>query len=367
MIINSMDVGGAESCLESLSYSLDPLIEVEIISLSGSGKVAYRMKERGYQVHELNFGKTLLFVNEILKLFFLIKKIKPDVVHTWMYHSNLLGGFAAKILGVKKIIWSIHAFNIKKGMLRFRTRFLVHILAFFSYFIPQKIIFCSQSSLLIHKKIFYSKKKSIFIPNGINSKNFFYSEDFRTNLRIELGFTDREILVGCIGRFDIQKNQIGFLDIISRVTVNYPNYHFLYVGKGNDSNNTELLSSIQAKNLESKVHLLGERDDINKILSAIDIFTLPSRGEAFPISLCEAMLCEVPCIATNVGDVDFIIGGITATINLSSFDLFYNSIINIGEQSKDARKLIGRKLKDRVNKNFLIEKVAISHQEIYEN
>jgi hypothetical protein len=79
------------------------------------------------------------------------------------------------------------------------------------------------------------------------------------------------------------------------------------------------------------------------------------------------MLCEVPCIATNVGDVDFIIGGITATINLSSFDLFYNSIIDIGEQSKDARKLIGRKLKDRVNKNFLIEKVAISHQEIYEN
>jgi glycosyltransferase involved in cell wall biosynthesis len=191
MIINSMEVGGAETFLESLSYSLDPSIDVQIISLSGSGRIASRMKGRGYQVHELNFDKTFIFIDRIFELFFLIKKIKPDVVHTWMYHSNLLGGFAAKILGIKKIIWSLHAFNIKKGMLKLRTRFLIHVLALFSHYIPHKIICCSQSSLLIHRNLFYDKKKLIFIPNGVNSKNFFIQkilgQIFVQNLDLQTG------------------------------------------------------------------------------------------------------------------------------------------------------------------------------------
>ncbi len=366
MIINGMDIGGAEISLESLSYALDPSIDVKIISLSGSGKIAYKMKKKGYEIHELNFKKKLLPFSEIFKLFSLIKKINPDVVHTWMYHSNFIGGLVAKTLGIKRIIWSVHAFNIQQGMLKFKTRLLVRMLAIFSYFIPNQIICCSQSTLNVHKKLLYSQEKLIFIPNGIEPKNFFYSRDYRISIRSELGLKDEDILVGCIGRYDVQKNQIGFLDIVSKIVSKHSNYHFIFVGRDNDVHNSDLALALKTLNLNQRLHLLGERDDVNEILSAIDIFALPSKGEAFPISLCEAMLCEVPCAASNVGDVSYIMGNLIEAIDIENFELFYERIIDLGKKSHYERRQLGRQLKQRVLDKFSIEKIAKYHEELYE-
>ena len=366
MIINSLEIGGAETSLETLSCTLQNEMQVEVISLSGSGYLAQRLRSKGVLVHQLDLRANLSLLKQCFELFRLIRAIKPDLVHTWMYHSNLVGGVIAKLAGIKKIIWSVHAFNLEKGMLKPSTRALIKFLAFFSYFIPSKIICCSQKSLEIHKQLLYKKVKLVFIPNGVDPSFFSFSEVGRETIRKELDIADNKILVGCIGRFDVQKNQLGFLKTITHIQNLGMEYHFVFVGRGNDRQNQEIQKIVNTSNLDKNITLLGERDDISNILSALDIFAMPSKGEAFPVSLCEAMACEVPCLATNVGDVQFILGDILQAIDITKFELFPQAILELGSMAPKLRKKLGEKLKKRVLDNFSIDIVAKSHIELYE-
>ena len=366
MIINSLEIGGAETSLETLSSALKNEMQVEVISLAGSGYLANRLQSKGILVHQLDLRANLSLFKQCFKLFRLVRDIKPDLVHTWMYHSNLLGGIIAKLAGIKKIIWSVHAFNLERGMLKPSTRALIKFLALVSYFIPNKIICCSQKSLEIHQHLLYKKTKLVFIPNGVDPSLFSYSKLGREDIRKELDIDDNKILVGCIGRFDVQKNQLGFLKTISYIQTLGMEYHFVFVGRGNDHHNKEIQQIMNASKIGKNITLLGERDDISNILSALDIFVMPSKGEAFPVSLCEAMACEIPCIATNVGDVQFILGDISQTIDLNKFEMFSQAIIEVGSMAPKLRKKLGEKLKKRVLDNFSIDIVAKSHIELYE-
>jgi glycosyltransferase involved in cell wall biosynthesis len=366
MIINSLEIGGAETSLETLSSALKNEMHVEVISLAGSGYLANRLQNRGILVHQLDLRANLSLLKQCFKLFRLVRDIKPDLVHTWMYHSNFLGGVIAKLAGVKKIVWSVHAFNLERGMLKSSTRVLIKFSALFSYFIPNQIICCSQKSLEIHKQLLYKKTKLAFIPNGVDPSLFYFSELGRENIREELDLDDKTILVGCIGRFDVQKNQLGFLKTITLIQNLGMEYHFVFVGRGNDHQNHEIQQIINTSKIGENITLLGERDDISNILSALDIFAMPSKGEAFPVSLCEAMACEVPCVATNVGDVQFILGDISQTIDISKFEMFSHAIIELGSMTPKLRKQLGEKLKKRVLDNFSIAIVAQSHVELYE-
>ena len=366
MIINSLEIGGAETSLETLSISLKHKMQIEVISLAGSGYLANRLQSKGILVHQLDLRANLFLFKECLKLFRLVRNIEPDLVHTWMYHSNLLGGIIAKLAGIKKIIWSVHAFNLESGMLKPSTRVLIKFSALFSYFIPNKIICCSQKSLEIHQKLLYQKTKLAFIPNGVDPSIFSYSELGRDNIRKELNIDDHKILVGCIGRFDVQKNQLGFLKTITDIQSLGMEYHFVFVGRGNDNQNQDMQEIINTSKIGKNITLLGERDDIANILSALDIYAMPSKGEAFPVSLCEAMACEIPCIATNVGDVQFILGDIVQTVDINKFETFSQAITELGSMAPKLRKQLGKKLKNRVLDNFSIGIVAQLHLELYE-
>ena len=365
MIINSLEVGGAEISLENLSHSLSKEISIEIISLSTVGHIGLRMRDRGFTVHECGFDRGFSFINNFINLIKLIRNMQPDVVHTWMYHSNLLGGIAAKFAGVHKILWSIHNFNLDKGILKPSTRILIKTSAFFSYWVPSAIICCSQNSLETHKKLYYQKSKLFFLPNGVNVENFKFSDIGRKKVRDELRLNTKDIVIGSVGRFDIQKNQLGFIRALAKNKKISRNFIYVLIGRNNDKDNYELINAINESGLKSQIKLLGERDDIKDILSALDIFVLPSLGEAFPISLCEAMLCGLPSIATDVGDIKYILGGIIEPLQIRDLDSIPFKIDNIASKSTIERKALGNKLKQRIIENFSIDMIANKHLNIY--
>src|SRR5204862_1530446 len=83
---------------------------------------------------------------------------------------------------------------------------------------------------------------------------------------------------------------------------------FVLSGEGVNSEQAELVRQIRDLRLQSRVHLLGERNDVPRITAALDIATLCSLAEAFPNSLAEAMACGIACVATDVGDSKWIMG-----------------------------------------------------------
>jgi glycosyltransferase involved in cell wall biosynthesis len=365
LIIDSLEVGGAEVFFQDLAAELSLEYNLEIVTLNSIGAIGHKMLKQGYKINNFNFNTSYFPIFNFLSLFQYIRKSNPDIVHTWMYYSNFIGGFAAFFAGIKKIVWSIHAFNISQGLLKRRTIMLAKFSALLARLIPNKIIFCSKESLNIHREIRYPSKKLLTIPNAVNVNKFSFSESGRASIRDELNLLESHNLIGMIGRYDPQKNQAGFIEAASIVHKSYPNTYFFIAGRGIDLNNKDLTELIATLKLEKNIYLLGERDDVNSLLSAADIFALPSYGEAFPISLCEAMSCSVPCIATDVGDVRHILGNYKHIISPGNTNELVSSISEIISLDAQERKDIGFELRERITQNFTIEAITKIYTNFY--
>lgn len=300
-IITTTSVGGAEQTMKKLIMTYSSNIEVLVVSLTGVGPIGDDLAANQVHVESLNVAGLLSAIKGFFRLRKILSEFDPDIVQTWMYHADLFGGVCAYFTGFKRIIWGIRrtGFYGRKS----RTYFLMKICAFLSYVIPKKVVCVSHSAEEAHSKYGYDRKKMTVVHNGINSEVFNYSKENREKIRKELGVCTDDEVVGVVGRFHFDKGLDIFVDAAAAICANHQTARFLLVGRGCDESNYVLMKQIESLNLQKHFILLGERKDIPEILSALDVYCMTSRTEGFPNGLVEAMATEVPCIATNVGDV----------------------------------------------------------------
>ena len=154
-IITGLKDGGAESTLYNLITN-SPNLEHIVISLTKFHKYGGILMEKGYRVYPLNIKLNPLIIFRFIYLIFLLRSLKPDIVQTWMYHADLIGGLAAYIANCKNIFWGIHHTSLDLRLNKITTIFVAYLNSKLSYFIPKKIITCAEKS----KKVAQKKKKS---------------------------------------------------------------------------------------------------------------------------------------------------------------------------------------------------------------
>lgn len=297
-IITGLRDGGAESSLYRLVIN-DNHYEHIVVSLISEEKYSYLLKEKGIKLYHLNFNSLFNIPKASLKLFQIIKNENPDVVQTWMYHSDLLGGIIAKIAGVKKIYWCIRNSTLNFKHSSFATLVIRRLCAFMSWFIPNGIISVSSDSIKHHVKKGYRAKLFYLIPNGIDSTRF-----TKANIN-NFGI----FVLGMVGRFDPQKDLETLFKALNLFSNTKVNFILKIAGNQMNSDNHELITLIEKYDLSHQVKLYGQVDNIESFYSQINYLILTSSfGEAFPNVIAEAMCSGVPCIATNVGDTAKIIG-----------------------------------------------------------
>ena len=130
-IITSLGDGGAEHTLFKICKG-DVSYEHVVISLKGPGKYYLKLKKLGVEVYFLNLN--FYSVNKFFYLIKLIRSIKPKIIQTWLVHADLIGSFAAKLSGVKNIVWNIRYSNLALGKANLVTIFLISILKKLSLF-----------------------------------------------------------------------------------------------------------------------------------------------------------------------------------------------------------------------------------------
>lgn len=282
--------------------------EVSVVSLSGRGAMADRFEAVGIPVFVCDMKPGRFSIPGIFRLIKYIYKIRPDIVQSWLYHADLLGGGVARILGFRHIVWNIRNNNLDKDKNKAGTLFVARIAANLSNWIPQKIICNSINSAHIHQK--YGFRGDIFaiIPNGFDLEHFRPNSLARESVRTELKLPASCQLVGLVARFDSQKNHKGFFDAARMLVHRVPEVYFMLVGTGINWENKDLVAFIGSQELTDSVRLLGQRDDIPRLTAALDVAVSASWGEGFPNTIGEAMACEVPCVVTDVGDCAEIVG-----------------------------------------------------------
>lgn len=307
-IIIGLNVGGAELMLKRLvlnSKSLDGY-KHEIISLTDLGVVGKDLKHAGVQVYTLGMNNIFSLLSIFLSLRSLLKKIQPDVVQTWMYHADFIGGITAKSLGIKKIIWGIRTTDVSQGGSKL-TIILRSICAKLSYSVPTDIVCAAHVSKDLHIKVGYDAKKMHVIPNGFELNKLVATEEDRNRIRQEFNIPRDAVVIGSIGRFNIVKNQKIFIETAKHLVSLYPNLVFMLVGRDNTPENIELMSWLNENHLADNFRLLGQRSDIPACFKAMNLFCLHSKTEGFPNVLAEAILSNTLCLSTNVGDVKYLL------------------------------------------------------------
>ncbi len=305
-IIAGLGNGGAESVLYRLC--INDTNNHTVISLMDAGKYGPLLRTEGVEVYCLNMPKGRISLRGLKTLWKILRTGQPDVVQTWMYHADLVGGFFARLAGIGYICWGIHHSNLEPGKNKYLTIWLARLCAVLSPYVPQHIVCCAQQAAEVHQALGYSKGKLVVIPNGYDLNWFRPDIEARARLRNEWGFSNEIPLLGMIGRFDPQKDHKNLIDALCQLRKKEVPFRCVLVGNGLSRDNKQLVSWLEEAQLFDQILLLGIRNDIPSVMNALDIHVLPSIGEAFPNVLAEAMSCGTPCVTTDVGDAALIVG-----------------------------------------------------------
>jgi glycosyltransferase involved in cell wall biosynthesis len=302
-IITNLSTGGAEIQLLSLIKELRNTNEILVISLISKGEVGFKIEELGIPLHVLGLNNFTGLKKSVFVIKDILNNFKPDIIHTWMYHANLIGGFIPFLFGYKNIVWSIHhnSFSFKHN--RIATVFLIRFSAILSYTIPRKIVCVSNDVIVNHRKIFYDSNKLCYIPNGIDTKLFCCRKEKKLHLSNLYNIKESTKLIGLISRFDPIKNHSIFLKSI-KVLKNkgFEDFKIILCGKNIDYKNNELLNLISLNNLQDHIILLGLFEDMQLLYNSLDLVVCTSFSESFSIVLAEAISCGTLCVSTILGD-----------------------------------------------------------------
>jgi len=180
---------------------------------------------------------------------------------------------------------------------------------------------------------FFPNCESLVIKNGINLSAYTYNPNKRNLLRKQLNISPDTIVLGHVGRFTTEKNHTFLLQIFEHYQAFHPSSLLMLVGKGPLKQNINM--QITQLGLQNKVLLLGERNDVNELLQAMDCFVMPSLFEGLPFVLVEAQAASLPCVLSDTISKDCVLTNCISFINLqASVDQWCNTIDNALSQKR---------------------------------
>lgn len=368
-VITGLNNGGAEAVLYRLLTNEPKLSMCVVVSLTELGTYGPRLEQAGVKVHCLHMPRGRVTIKGLWQIYCLFRKYRPDVVQTWMYHADLLGGIVARLARVPAVVWGIRHSDLDPTKTSWSTRMVARLNALLSNWVPQRIISCSREAMVAHQDLGYNANKFVVIPNGYQLEHFAPSETQRQELREHLGIDPDALVIGMVARNDPQKNHANLLHALLLLKELGYAFSCLLVGTGMGSDNLIIGRLIHALNLYNEVRLLGQRHDIPAIMNTLDIHVLSSYGEAFPNVVAEAMACGTPCVVADVGDAALIVGETGWVVPPRDSQALCTAMVTAVAEMQTQKSLWSlrkERCRQRIVDNFDLAKMVLSYQNIWD-
>lgn len=364
-LITDLDVGGAEMMLARLVERLDPArIENAVISLSTKGRLGDRIEAAGVPVFTLGLrpGRPNPFA--LWRLVRLLRRLRPDVIQTWLYHADLAGLVAGTLARAPKIVWNIRCTDLDPRDHSWSLSVVSRLLALGSRW-PAAIVCNSVEGRRAHVHRGYAPRVWEIIPNGVDTDLFRPCAGARGALSRELGIAENVPLVGHLARRHPMKDHAAFLHAAALVLKARPEVQFVAAGRG-VAGDRILEGIISRLDLGRRVLLLPERADSPRFLAALDAaVSSSSYGEGFPNVVAEAMACGTPCIVTDVGDSALLVGDTGVVVPPRAASALADGILKILNLPPDSRTAMGLAARARVLAEFSLDRATRHYEELY--
>ncbi len=360
-IVTGLGQGGAETMLYKLIANMDRRqFENIVISMTGEGVFADRLRVMGVTVHCLYMGKNLQSVTATFKYKKLVKQYSPDVVQSWMFHANVFATLMKPFVKPHKLVHNVRQSLIDIKNNKKSTQFMIRLNGKLSKY-ADVVINNSKLSQQQHHAVGFDKSKDYYIGNGFDADVFYPDPSRERDFRQKYQLDDKTKIVGMFARYHPVKNHKGFLIVASRlVKESAQTWCFVLAGKNCDENNPELLALIDKYGLSSHITLLGQINSAD-YLPCLDIYLSTSLEEGFPNVVGEAMFCGVTPVVTNVGDCREIIGEFGYVSESGDYNALYKSCLAAIENKKldiDAMVLY-------VQEKYSIKSIAQQYEALY--
>ncbi|MCB0322747.1 MAG: glycosyltransferase [Bdellovibrionales bacterium] len=338
-----------------------------VVSLVGKEFIGEEIEKIGVPVHALGLRRGVLpGPGVVRKLLSAVREADPDVVQGWMYHANVAASLARRLTRRKAALaWnirhSLHDIGHESGLTRLTIRAGARLSGG-----PHAIIYNAEASARQHEALGYRSETRRIIPNGFDLEQYRPDAQARAAVRAEWGAAD-SLVVGMIGRFHPMKDHRSFIEAAHIFTRTCPDAVFVFAGQGCTEENTELRALLEQYAPSASFRLLGERRDVPAILAGLDVLTSCSRwGEGFSNILGEACACEVPCVATDVGDSLHIIGDTGKGVPTGNPEALARAWQELHALDADGRSALGARARQRVLEKFSLKAIAETYNSLYE-
>jgi glycosyltransferase involved in cell wall biosynthesis len=365
-IITGLNPDGAETMMANLICHMNSnRFRNEVISLAGMGAIGTRLINAGIPVRALELTNNRLDVSKLARLVKWLRTSKPDVIQTWMYHGDLLGGLAARLARNVPVIWGVHHSDLEADSNKRSVLRVARACARLSRVLPARIVFCSVASKSAHTRFGYAEEKAEVIPNGFDVSRFRPNPSARERIRHELGVPPDTVLVGMAARYHPHKDHANFIAAACETHREFPGVHYVLFGSDITWSNPDLSTAARDAGLADRIHLLGPRSDVPDLFAAMDIVTSSSRTEAFPLAIGEAMACNIPCVVTDVGDSGLMVmdtGVVVPPRDASALASGWSRLIAAG---REARMNAGSAARNRIQQSFSLPSIVARYEDLY--
>jgi glycosyltransferase involved in cell wall biosynthesis len=364
-LITGLHTGGAEMIIyrmlkTALEQDYDDEFKFQVISIVPTAEIGDKIKELGIEVKSLNAESKS---NPLIawRLYSLLRQEQPDILHTFLFHANVLGRIIGKIAGVPKIVSAIRneyfGNKLREKILKITKHLCDHTTVVSEY----------TAGKMIEKGVIAEKNYKV-ITNGVDiealtSENKKQKQKIKTNLNLD----KKDPVLVSVGSLTEQKGFSYLIKAIDKLKEKYEDIFLMILGSG--PKQKELKQLIQKLDLQQEVELVGRKDNVKDYLQLADIFMLSSLWEGMPNALLEAQAVGLPSVATRVSGISEIIddGENGVIVEPNSEGALISGIETILDQIKEDEGAIKTAAQQKIKQEFSLESMTEDYISFYKN
>ena len=365
-LLNSLHQGGAERQLVTLLHGLDRRrFRSTVVTYYQGGAWEETVSQMpGVDLHCLGLRNRFDLAGMVLGLSRIIRKTRPDILYGILGDACTLALIHGRVLGSRKVIWGLRATNMDFSQYSLSSGWIYRLNAYLSKWVD-RIIANSWTGSEYHIAQGYARDRIVVICNGIDTEHFSPQPEKGANLRRTWGVGHETLLIGRVGRLDPMKDYPTFLKAAIILTGRRPDVHFVIAGGGPDQMLNDLKALSGSMGLGEHVLWLGPREDLPAIYSTCTFTSSSSFGEGFPNVVAESLACEVPCVATDVGDSARVVGpgGIMVPAeNPAALAKAWEEILSLPQEK---RRQMGQEGRKHIVRNSSTQKMVNATEKVF--